>query len=43
MCHKWFKNKLKIMNYFIFETVFADSFFSQFKEPALKVHQMFFI
>ena len=33
-------------NYFIFKTVFADSFFSQFKEPALKlikVHQLSFI
>ena len=31
------------MNYFIFKTVFANSFFYHFKEPALKVHQMTFI
>ena len=41
MCCKWVTKKF--FNYFIFKTIFADSFFSQFKEPALKVHQMSFI
>ena len=39
-CHK---GVIFPLNYFIFKTVSADSFFSQFKEPALKVHQMSFI
>ena len=44
----WVKMRCKwwlffLLNYFIFKIVFANSFFSQFKEAALKVYQMSFM
>ena len=39
MCHKW----VTFFPGLFFKLFFANSFFSQFKEPALKVHQTSFI